>query len=435
MRILLISFLLINFSGVFAQDGWDWGENKLTAAQKYQYVQTYMRSKHYTECRPNVNWLLVNTPNLNSELYNRATVVYKESEKTTTDPIQKIVLQDSVLLIYDTWLQKFGNDELSPSIRNSKGKVYYKYYKNRENVDLGEVQTFYESLLENNKGATDNKNVKYFMAIVLTRKQKNEINDEQLLTAYTLASKTLEYRKETFSRNQTEVARVNRTEEQIINTLVQAVSLDCASIISYFQPLYLASPRDVELQSSIRQLLSKNNCEKEAFYLEIVKAVAEEKPTVKKYEYIAEIELKNNNIDSAAFYYNKALKVVTTREDQGALYFELAKIEERKRNKEAARTYAKKTIATGFHQKEAYTLIGDLYYASGSVCKSNSELIDRSIYIAAYLQYEKAGNAAKMEAAKTQFPSMEDIFVQSKKEGDIVNTGCWINENVPLKKR
>jgi tetratricopeptide (TPR) repeat protein len=435
MRFLLLSFLVFSFSGLFSQNGWDWGKDKLPAMQKYKYVQTYMNSKHYTECRPTVNWLLVNTPNLNSELYNRAAVVYKESEKIATDPLKKIALQDSVLWIYDTWIQKFGSDETTPAILNSKGKVYYKYYIKRDSVNLADLQSFYKNLLQINKGATSNKNVKYYMSIVLKRKQAKKITDNELLDAYTLAIKTLTLRREAYKGDQTELDRVNRTEKKVINSLVKYVSLDCQSIVMYFQPLFVESPTDNELQTSIQLLLNKNNCKKEPLYLEVVKAITVSKPTSEQYIKIAEMELNNSNSDSAVHYYNKALKIVSTRKEQGEIYYKLAKIANQKRDRTGARNYARKTIATGFYLKEAHTLIGDLYYNSGTVCKSDNELIDRSIYIAAYLQYEKAGDQTKMSAAKTQFPSMEDIFVQSKKEGDIINTGCWINEDVPLKKR
>ena len=40
-----------------------------------------------------------------------------------------------------------------------------------------------------------------------------------------------------------------------------------------------------------------------------------------------------------------------------------------------------------------------------------------------------------MASAKEQFPTMEDIFVRNKKEGDLIKVGCWINENVALKKK
>ena len=44
MRVLLIAFLLVPIYGLFAQSGWDWGDDKITAQRKYQYVQTYMKS-------------------------------------------------------------------------------------------------------------------------------------------------------------------------------------------------------------------------------------------------------------------------------------------------------------------------------------------------------------------------------------------------------
>jgi tetratricopeptide (TPR) repeat protein len=273
------------------------------------------------------------------------------------------------------------------------------------------------------------------MAIVLKRKKLNELTDEQLLESYNFAIGTLEKKKDSKEGNKKEIEKINNTETQILNSLVQAISLECSSIENYFKPLYEASPNNYDLANSIRLLLSKNNCENSSFYLLIVKHVSKHEPSVARFTYIAGLELNNNQIDSATHYFKEALQLETENANKTKLYFELARIANKKGNKTQARLYARKVIATGHQENEAYTYIGNLYFNSANVCQSKDELIKRSIYIAAYLQYQKAGNKAKMALAKAQFPSMEDIFVQSKKEGDVINTGCWINEDVPLKKR
>ena len=86
--------------------------------------------------------------------------------------------------------------------------------------------------------------------------------------------------------------------------------------------------------------------------------------------------------------------------------------------------------------KEAYNLIGNLYFTSFDDCKGEqSQVQDRAIFIAAYDMYKKAGNSAQMAASKEQFPSIEDIFNEGKEEGDQVTIGCWINTTVNLQRR
>ena len=40
-----------------------------------------------------------------------------------------------------------------------------------------------------------------------------------------------------------------------------------------------------------------------------------------------------------------------------------------------------------------------------------------------------------MAKSKEQFPSIEDIFNESLKEGDVIEVDCWINESVKLQRR
>ena len=64
--------------------------------------------------------------------------------------------------------------------------------------------------------------------------------------------------------------------------------------------------------------------------------------------------------------------------------------------------------------------------------------IDRYIVqkdISDYEMYQKAGNSKQMEAAKSQFPSIEEIFNESYEEGQKITVDCWINESVTIQRR
>lgn len=69
-------------------------------------------------------------------------------------------------------------------------------------------------------------------------------------------------------------------------------------------------------------------------------------------------------------------------------------------------------------------------------CKEEkSQVDDRLVFIAAYGEYQKAGNTAQMAKAKEQFPSIADIFSQGYEEGQSMTVGCWINTSVKLARR
>ena len=78
MKKLLFGLLFSVSLSVLAQNGWDWGGDKIAATRKYQYLTTYMQAKKYQDCRQATNWLLINAPNLNVDLYLSGEV----SEKT-----------------------------------------------------------------------------------------------------------------------------------------------------------------------------------------------------------------------------------------------------------------------------------------------------------------------------------------------------------------
>jgi hypothetical protein len=64
-----------------------------------------------------------------------------------------------------------------------------------------------------------------------------------------------------------------------------------------------------------------------------------------------------------------------------------------------------------------------------------SRVKDRSIYMAAYNAYQRAGDSQGMAQARAQFPSREEIFTEGLQVGGTINTGCWIGETVTLATR
>ena len=166
--------------------------------------------------------------------------------------------------------------------------------------------------------------------------------------------------------------------------------------------------------------------------------ILKQEPTISAYKEKGNVLANLKRYSEAIEDYKKAAELAETdgeKETEADLYLKIAKLYSSLGQKSSARSYARKSIALGFNSSEAHTFIGDLYMYSSDDCKSDDVLQYRSIYIAAYEEYKRAGNSAKMESAHQNFPSMEEIFVRNKKVGESINTGCWIGETVTLQKR
>jgi tetratricopeptide (TPR) repeat protein len=432
-NILLVLLFALSF-GVFSQNGWDWGSDKIAATRKYQYLTTYMQAKRYQDCREATFWLMKNAPNLNVDLYKRASVVYKECAKSSIDS-DLTVVQDSAMLIYDLWVDRFGTDQNTSTIFNKKSLIYYRYLKGRSAINLDSLASFYKKTLELNKGKTYLRSIEYYMEIANRQKSLGSFSTDQLFGAYNLSLATTTAKKEVKKDNDAELKKIDKLETKLLKSVMSSINMNCDEIISFFAPKMQIDPQNADLANTARKFLDQSNCNESDLYFQSVKVVTEQNPSVDRFLYLAGLEQNRKRIDSALDYLEKALILASSKEQESDIYLQIAQLYNSQADKSRARINAEKSAAKGFNLSKSYTLIGDLYYNSGEDCTNEDELISRSIYIAAYLEYQKAGNANKMAIAKQQFPSMEDIFVRSKKIGDIVNTGCWINESVPLKKR
>ena len=142
------------------------------------------------------------------------------------------------------------------------------------------------------------------------------------------------------------------------------------------------------------------------------------------------------DLETAHTYYDKAIEYADDNLKKAEIYMSKAQLYSSKGQKVAARTQARKALAIDPSMSDGYVLIGNLYMQSYQECRQGvSKVDDRLVFIAAYNQYQKAGNSAMMQNAKEQFPSIEEIFELGMKEGEVMNCGCWINESVKLSRR
>ena len=135
-------------------------------------------------------------------------------------------------------------------------------------------------------------------------------------------------------------------------------------------------------------------------------------------------------------FYNEALDLTDENIKKAEIYMGMARIEANNGNKIESRSNARKSLAFDPSNKEAYTLIGNLYMGSFDECKQGAKKTeDYAIFWAAYKMYKLAGDNDGMDKAKQLFPTIEDIFNDEYQEGATFQVGCWINESVTIERR
>jgi tetratricopeptide (TPR) repeat protein len=151
---------------------------------------------------------------------------------------------------------------------------------------------------------------------------------------------------------------------------------------------------------------------------------------------IAKIYGRDKKFDKVQEWYLKIVEETTDAKEKSDIYLSLAKIYMTNNNKSEARKYALKSAeADKSNAASAYEMIGDLYMNSYEICKGGNVVESRAVFLIAYDMYAKAGANSKMNSAKAQFPSKEDVFNFNMAEGATLNVGCWIGGSTTLRTR
>jgi tetratricopeptide (TPR) repeat protein len=264
------------------------------------------------------------------------------------------------------------------------------------------------------------------------------LTDEQILVRYDKIMAAIDSKtKIALEKNkQPDVDKLKNYKDSIDGILTGLVKVDCAFVKKNLEPKFKQNPTDIALAKKIFGFMLNGKCTDDPLWLEVGEAIHQVEKDYGLAKNIGVRYLSNDNMPKAEQYLKEALTLAKEPAEKAEVMIYLGGIESKKGNKIAARDYFRQSLAADPSSKEGYEKIGDLYQNSMADCaKKVSMAQDRLVYIAAYEMYQRAGNSQKMSAARSQFPSVTEIFELSWKEGESKKIDCWINESVVLKTR
>ena len=419
---------LLFFSTANAQ--WNWPDDKATAEEKNALYTDNFKQGNYRAAANHLSWLLANAPNLNKSIYINGVKIYNGLAGEATDNAKKIAFQDSVLLLYDLRIKYFGDEG---KVLNRKAFDAYKYYKGDKDR-YEELFMLFKSTFELNGNKVMDMNLLPYMDIIRRYKiSDGNISDQEVLDIYEEIVKITNYKIMTVKKN---VDRLKIILDKINELLVQTIDVDCEFVKNTLGPKLEAEPDNLKLAKNRLRLSFAGKCMELEVSIKAAKIVQKNEPRFGLAKLIGQSAAARKDYVTAVTYLEESIELTDDNTQKGDSYYALAIIQSNLDRNVSARDYARKAVSADPTKKEAYKLIGNLYYNSFNDCKKGVNPIhDKAIYIAAYDMFKRAGDSSGMSRARQQFPTMEEIFTWDMKVGDTYKVGCWINQTVSIQKR
>ncbi len=425
----LLAMAALLLSGLVQAQDWNWPADPAQEAKARELnaaYTDYMKSEQFIEATKPLNWLLVNTPELNESIYINGVTIYKGAADKASDAAQKTVYQDSVMLVYEKRGELYNNE--AKWIEN-KAYYGYQFFKSDKNKIAGVISDF-EKAIELNGNINHQLVGAYFDLVYRENAYNKTFTGEQVLAKYEMANGLL-------TKSEAEGKDVSSSRSLLEQVLVNMELIDCDFIEKTMGPKLAADPTNEELANQIFKYSVQYKCYSSNSFMAALEFIDSKNPTFATSQVRAMKYMSAGEFEKAEPIWEKALTMAENNKQKGEVQMELAKIYTKSGKKSQARAAAREAASLDAElTTAAYSLIGDLYMSSFNDCRGGeSRAKDYSIFIAAYNAYQKAGDSQGMGSARSRFPSKEELFTEGLQVGSSISTGCWVGESVSLATR
>ncbi len=434
-RYLLLFLFALIFTNSHAQSEWNWPSDPAIdkmAKEKQAFYKVLMAQEKYEEAFHEQYWLFKNNPDLHPSIYKDAAKILEHILEEGLEAERLAILEDSLLWAYDMRIKYFPEDKANATDRKAY-TAFKLYYKTASKY--GDLLDYYEDLYALPLVEISKFNITPYMTLATYyyKADPKEMPAEKVLDIHEQITNVIEGKI-----NAGENLTAYLKEQDKIDAFLSSLSeiLNCEFISERLVPRLESDPNDLNTAKKIFSYSLKAKCTDQPYFVQAGAVLFQNKPTFSLAKALADKKYSSSEYKEAYEYYEKALKYAETDTERYQGHYGQALSQSKLGNKPLARSYARQALSEKPDAKDAYNLIGNLYYSSYEECKKGeSKVLDRAVFIAAYNMYAKSGNTSQMEASQSQFPSIQEIFSEGKEENQAIVLTCWINETVVLKRR
>ena len=415
----------------FAQPGWNWPEDETTynqALEKQAYYKVLMGQDKYGDALEQLNWLYEKNGNLNPSIYIDGVKCLEKMIKETSDASRIAALQDSALWMFDQRIKHFEN---AASVKDRKAYTAFKYhYKNSKRYPL--LIELYDEAMESNGSATSKFNLSPIMMIAKYSYERKlpEMPADKVLDVHSKLTEIMDDKE----KNGEDITEERNKVDAFLSSIEGLLS--CEYIEKNLVPRLESNPNDLNTAKKIFSYSLQAKCSDQEYFMKAAEVIGKEERNFKLAKILGDNFYGKKDYSRADEYYKMASELAENDQDGFDALMGQARTANRRGQKSTARSLARQALSKKPGAKEAYDLIGNLYFGSFEDCaEKKSKVQDRAVFLVAYDMYKRAGNQKQMSAAKEQFPTIEDMFTEGFEEGAEITVNCWINEKTILRRR
>jgi tetratricopeptide (TPR) repeat protein len=374
-------------------------------------------------------------PASRESMYANGVNMYKAFIETETDPVKKAAFCDTIMMIYDQRIRYFGGEGV---LLGRKGVDLLRYRREDGN---SYIQEAYNCLLRSVEIEKDKSSPVVLTSLVsasISLCLRNLNSKEKLVQDYLLATEILEKQ---LSANPLE--NVREAKDAIDLGILKSKALSCELIVKIFQPDLPEKQNDTEFLRTVALFLSNSECDGEVLFTNTVQKLYSIKPSSFSAYMMARVCIQKKEFENCVKYYKEAIDLSNSADEKSLYLFQLAFImNSQLQQSSSAASCVLEAIKLKPKWGEAYILLGSIYgSASGTF---EDAFLKKTVYWLAVDMFQKAksvdaGVAEKANSLITEytayFPSVEDVFFNSLKEGQTFTIGGWINKSTVVRAR
>ena len=432
LRLAFAAAALFSAAGASAQMrelGPEWGDNDSIRMENFKTFSFYRESyqfKYYDEAAGYLQYLMDAVPKARPEIYHAGVLIYTTKYNASTDEAQKKIYLDSLLMIFDRWIDNFANDP-------EQGRAYLTRKKALDYMALaGNDREGVNKLLQ--EAIAADSTMKYPEVVAIYFQQLTD--DYKLFESIEADEYIAEYEKLAGLLDSVDTPESAKQRETIDMLAAGSGALDCGTLETIYGPRIEADPENKDLYTAAIGLLQRNQC-KGPFYTKVIEGLHKLDPSASTALILAGAFEDNKEYETAIKYLTDALAGDVDPELKENLYVRLAANYLQSGKAQLAANNAKQAIAVNPESGYGYNMLALAYAAGSSACPEGFER--QTVYWLVYDNLAKARKLladdgrdvknidADMASYRENFPLKEETFFRGMDEGSTYTVKCgWI---------
>lgn len=445
-RFFIVAFITLGIvfnTGVNAQ-GSKTDNDSIECLKNYSLYSLSLKKKMYDYALPPWREMFFNCPDITISIYSDGVTLYKHYIKQEKNPAKIDAYVDSIMMVYDQRIKYYGNHPKYPEgwILGRKAIDLVKYRR-------GDVESLLEAYGDFERSyELQNLEIEPLVAINWLQtahalSDAKKISQDEVLDVYFSVDEIISYQLAN-ETDDSRIALLNKLRVSCNDIITKTGLNDCDKLVANLSQRYDVVKDDQAALEGMLKLMNDLECTDNDLFAKITEQNYNLNPSASAAYYLAKVFVRNQQMDKAIEYYNKAIVLEDDKEALAKYYYELAVVVF-SYNKDGlqARKYAEKAIENLPTWGKPQILIGNIYAYESKNYGAN-EFEQQAVYWVALDRYQKAKKIdpdcteeanRQIEIYSKYIPNKETGFFYGISEGSKYTVGDWINEETTVRYR